>query len=430
MSDGTIATVVLDDVDVTELAIEGSVTPRLNRVSTASCRLNMQGIAGAFGTQFPGAGSYLKVYLENDILGTGSPTLYHHGRVLSCETTANEDGGYTVFNSADPFELWQHRPVRDPDGDFSNPEIVAVNIFGPQIIQSMFNNSECLGGLLTPPTDCEGPLRQRLNSIAGGNISLEGAPTDWPMTMAQLASMLIGTGIVDIVNTPIEFDAQDNYGVLDIYNGDYGNDLTSSIAFQYGMGAYNIRALRWNEDMTNLCNKLWYYLGPKCDDQHWQANITGDDSFLDYPPGGKLQPPAVFLPAYNPLGIQRVISQQLYDVRMDIKIWDALAGVGDGNDCVPGGGIVGHDLYRRLWQLEQWLRDYPLNLIHVTPSRDTEIGSFDIGDLVLVEASSEVKGGFSGGQRIYEYTVSWDAEESVPALSELQVSSDQEGFDT
>lgn len=429
MSDGTIATVVLDDVDVTALAVEGSVVRRLNRVSTASVRLNMQAITNAFGTQFPGAGSYLKVYLDNAILG--GPTLWHHGRVLDCETTANEDGGYTVFNSSDPLELWQHRPVRDDDGDFSLPTLLDVYEFGPQIIQAMFNNSEdtTLGGGGPPPTDSEGPLRMRINSVAGGLISLKGAPTDWPMTMAQLTSLLIGTGIVDLVVTPIEFDVSDNYGLLDIYNGDAGNDLTSSVAFQYGMGAYNIRALRWNEDMTNLCNKLWYYLGPKCDDQHWAANVTGDDSFLDYPPGGKLQPPAAFLPAYNPLGIQRVISQQLYDVRMDIKIWDAIGGTGDGNDCgTPG--VVGHNLYRRLWQIEQWLRDYPLNLIHVTPTRDTEIGSFDIGDLVLVEASSEVKGGFSGAQRVYEYTISWDAEESVPALGELQVSSDQEGFDT
>lgn len=430
MGVGTIATVVLDDIDVTELCIEGSITPRLNRVSTASCRLNMQAIADAFGTQFPGAGSYLKVYLENDILGT-TPVLYHHGRVLSCETTANEDGGYTVFNSADPLELWQHRPVRDDDGDFSLPTLLDVYEFGPQIIQAMFNNSEdtTLGGGGPPPTDSEGPLRMRINSVAGGTISLKGAPTDWPMTMAQLTSLLISTGIVDVVVTPIEFDASDNYGLLDIYNGDYGTDRSATVKFQYGMGAYNVRALRWNEDMTNLCNKLWYYLGPKCDDQHWQANVTGDDSFLDYPPGGKLQPPAAFVPATNPLGIARVISQTLYDVRMEIKIWDAEGGTGDGNDCGPA-GPVGHNLYRRLWQIEQWLRDYPLELIHVTPTRDAEIGAFDIGDLVLVEASSEVKGGFSGAQRIYEYTVSWDAEESVPALSELQVSSDQEGFDT
>jgi hypothetical protein len=425
MPEGTIATVVLDDVDVTELCIEGQTNHRLNRISTASVRLNMQALAGVFGTQFPGAGSYLKVYYENGILGTSVPTLYHHGRVLDCETTASEDGGYTVFNSSDPFELWQHRPVRDDDGDFTLPELLATYLYAPRFVQAMFNNSidTTLGGGGPPPTDAEGPLRMTLNSVAGGTVPLGADPRDWPMTMAEFAALLISTGKLDMVCTPIEFDAQDSYGQLDLYEGDYGNDLTGSVIFQYGMGAYNVRALRWNEDMSDLCNKVWYYLGPKCDDQHWQANVTGDDPALAYPPGGKLQPPAAL--ANNPLGIARVISQTQYDVRMDIRIWDAL---GDGTDCVPGAGAVGYDLYRYLWQNEQWLRNDPRQLVHVTPTRDTEIGSFDIGDLVTVEASSEVKGGFSGGQRVYEYSISWDAEESVPALSELQVSSDQEGF--
>jgi hypothetical protein len=351
----------------------------------------------------------------------------------------------------------------------------------------MFNNSEntTTGGGGPPPTDAEGPLRMRLNSVEGGTVPIGADPTDWPMTMAEFASLLIGTGYLDLVCTPIEFDVSDNYGELDIYQGSYGFDLHSSVAFQYGMGAYNVRALRWNEDMSNVCNKLWYYLGPKCDDQHWQANITGDEpafnpdatnagawalatpyvdgatadrvshgsyeyicitshtsaatsepgvgatwqDFWTYwrcPPGGRLSPPASA--TNNPLGVSRYLSQQAYDVRMDIQVWDSKSRAGDGTDCVGNAGVIGQDLFRVLWTNEAWIRNYPRNLVHITPTRDTEIGSFDIGDLVLVEAASEVKGGFSGVQRIYEFTIAWDAEESVPALSELQVSSDQEGF--
>jgi hypothetical protein len=481
---GTIATVVLDDVDVTSLCTAGSVTKRLNRTSTASVTLNMQAIADVFGTQFPTAGSYLKIYLSTWPTNAG---LIHHGRVLDCETTADENGGYTVFNSSDPFELWQHRPVRDDDGDFSMPTLLETYIFAPQTAQAMFNNSEntTTGGGGPPPTDAEGPLRMRLNSVEGGTVPIGADPTDWPMTMAEFASLLIGTGYLDLVCTPIEFDVSDNYGQLDIYQGSAGLDLHSSIAFQYGMGAYNIRALRWNEDMSNVCNKLWYYLGPKCDDQHWQANITGDEpafnpnatnagawalatpyvdgatadrvshgsyeyicitshtsaatsepgvgatwqDFWTYwrcPPGGRLSPPASS--TNNPLGVSRYLSQQAYDVRMDIQVWDSKSRAGDGVDCVGNAGVVGQDLFRVLWTNESWIRNFPRNLVHITPTRDTEIGSFDIADLVLVEAASEVKGGFSGVQRIYEFTIAWDAEESVPALSELQVSSDQEGF--
>ena len=46
---------------------------------------------------------------------------------------------------------------------------------------------------------------------------------------------------------------------------------------------------------------------------------------------------------------------------------------------------------------------------------------FDIGDLVGVSASSAVRGGFSGAQRVYEYTIGWE-DDGVLFLSELQTS--------
>jgi hypothetical protein len=346
----------------------------------------------------------------------------------------------------------------------------------PRVVWAMLDGSE----LNSIPSDSEGPLRLQRGGYAAGVVgkSVVGAPTDWPMTMAEMASNLTSTGICDIIVTPIEFDASLNYGRIDVYNGDFGLDLSSSIQFQYGFGVNNIRALRWNEDMTNLCNKLWYYLGPKCDDQHWPANVQGDDpafnsdgnptgawanatayatgdvvtnngasyiivqphtssaetepgvgatwtSFWTYwmvPPGGRNSPTASAV--NNPLGVNIMASRALYDARMDIRIFDGLAA---SDDCFEG-NIVDHALWRWQWQNEAWLRAYPRNLVHVTPTRDTAIGEFDIGDLVLVEASAEVKGGFSGVQRIYQYTISWTASDSVPALSELQVSSDAEGF--
>ncbi len=493
---------MLDDVDVTEFCVEGSVTKRLNGIDNASVKLNMRmaGSALLWGTDFPGAGSYLKVYFLTSASTT--PVLFHHGRVMNCETSADESGGYTVFNSSNPLELWTHRPVRDPPdidlpsaggngqpGNFSKPYLLQQ--FGdpaddpgvngaPRVVLAMLQGSED-----NPiPSDSEGPLRLAYDPLTDfepgvvGHGNVKGAPTDWPMTMAEMASNLTSTGICDIVVTPIEFDADLNYGHIAVYNGDYGDHLETSVAFQYGMGNYNVRALRWNEDMTNLCNKLWYYLGPKCDDQHWPANIQGDDpafnsdgvaagawalannyvatdvvtnngaSFICFvdnlsdadnepgagkwwsqfwtywmvPPGGRLAPPAST--TNNPLGEMIRTSRSLYDARMDIQIFD---GQGGDGPCVEG-NVINHDLWRWQWQNEAWLRAYPRNLVHITPTRDTGIGDFDIGDLVLVEATAEVKGGFSGVQRIYQYTISWDSDESVPAVSELQTSADQEGF--
>jgi hypothetical protein len=420
------ASVFLDEIDVTNIALEGSATRALNRPSTAQVKLPM-------GEAFGGPGSLLKVYFQTDLDST--PVLFHHGRVLLCETSADENNGYTVYNSTDPLELWKWRPVRDPDAhpplapDIGNaffPSILKDFIFGPQIVQAMMVASEgTSGGVI--PGQAEGPLFLTQNSFAGGTIDLSGAPADWPMTMAQLATLLVSTGVVDIVITPIELtdsgftcggDTVYNYGQIDVYNGDYGNDLTSSVAFQYGMGLKNIRGLRWNEDMTNMCNKLWTYLGPAKDEfhLHWSANITGDDLGLAYPPGGQLSPPGPAL--NNQIGVQNFASRCAYGVRMEFRIQDDR-----GNEA-----NIGRELWRRQWQMEQWLRAQPQTLIHITPTRDSDILEFDIGDLVLVEAVPEVKGGFSGAQRVYEYTIGWDTD-SVLTLGELQVSADGEGFD-
>jgi hypothetical protein len=107
---------------------------------------------------------------------------------------------------------------------------------------------------------------------------------------------------------------------------------------------------------------------------------------------------------------------------MLVDIFDAY-----DEDCIAGIGTPGRDLFRRRWQVYSWAAAQPRTLIHITPARETEIGSFHIGDLVLVEASSAVRGGFSGAQRVYGYTVSWD-EDGVLALSELQTSADMEGL--
>jgi hypothetical protein len=396
------ATVFIDGVDVTNVSVSGSSTRRLNRPSVATVKIPMAESIG-------GVGSKLKILFNG--------TMHHHGTVLLCETDTQEDTGYTTYNSTDPLELWAWRPVRDDTGDLSLPTIIEDYVTGPQIVEAMIANSEAPGGI---PGTAEGPLFLTIGSFETGGVDLTGAPTDWPMTMSELASLLISTGELDIVITPI--DDGFNMGQIDMYNGDYGTDLTGSVVFQYGMGARNVRRLRWNQDMTNMMNKNWYYLGPRvgtaddpAGDQHWRANITGDDTGLANPPGGDVNP---FVPGASPLGDLIMASRNQYGVRMQVRIYDAR-----GDEAT-----VGRDLYRRLWQMESWLAAQPLELVHITPTRETEIGSFDIGDLIWVEASTAVRGGFSGAQRIYEYTISWEAQSSTLELSELQTSVNNEGF--
>jgi hypothetical protein len=291
------------------------------------------------------------------LIGT-SYEIVHHGRVLLCETDTGEDTGYTVYNSTDPMELWQWRPVRDDTCDFSKPTIIDDYLTGPQIMEAALQNTVYCGG--GGQDDTEGSIFLDMGTFDGYGVDLSGAPTDWPMTIAELASLLISTGELDLVITPTD-PGGDVMGTIDGYNGDYGTDLSGSIVFSYGMGDFNVRRMRWNQDMTGMCNKLWYYGGPKIATaadpaavQHWCFNVTGDDPALAYPPGGALSPPESG--TNNQLGVLRVDSQTDYGVRMDIQIYDAY------DEC-GGVGAVGCDLYRYRWQAESWLRAVPREII-------------------------------------------------------------------
>ena len=159
-----------------------------------------------------------------------------------------------------------------------------------------------------------------------------------------------------------------------------------------------------------MCNKLCYYLGPKWDDHHWMTNITGDDPFLTYPPRCALPPASA--PA------TKSVCTTTSRAAPTTSAWTSESTTGITTNvgrCTSGCG--------------RWSSTFALPA-HARP-RHAEprhgINPFDIGDLVTVEAVSDVKGGFSGAQRVYRYTISWD-QDSVCEMSELQVSSDAEGL--
>lgn len=397
-------TVTIDGTDVTNVCVQGSWTRRLNRPSQAQVRIPTDQAVG-------GPGSRLKIVNNAQIV--------FHGMCLLVETDQGEDTGYVTYNAQDPMELWQWRPVRDDDCDFSKPNIVFEYGTAPQIIEAALNNSIYCG--VGAPADSEGPLFLDLGSFEGYGCDMTGAPTDWPMTIAQLASLLISTGCLDLVITPTD-PGGGVMGTIDGYNGDYGNDLSTSVVFEYGSGAFNIRSFRRNQDMSNMSNKIWYYAGPRiataadpAGDQHWCFNVVSTDPCLPDPiPNGE---------TLATLLTRRSSSQSTYGVRMDIQIFDAADNI-DG-ECLTDPGCTDflHMLYRSRWETESWIRAVPRDLVHITPTRESEIGSFDIGDLVGVEIPLL---SVSGAQRVYAYTVSWDTD-GVLALSELQTSDTADG---
>jgi len=53
-----------------------------------------------------------------------------------------------------------------------------------------------------------------------------------------------------------------------------------------------------------------------------------------------------------------------------------------------------------------------------------QVGDFDIGDLIAVNAGSIIRGGFSGAQRVYGYTVNFN-ENGILEMGEIMTSADQ-----
>jgi hypothetical protein len=390
-------------------AISGSSTRRLNRPSTATITVPNHLAIGS-------AGSKLKIVING--------SLHHHGRVMVVETNPQEDTGYTVYNSEDPLELWKWRPCRDyygnTPGNFVDPSFLTRNrpadTPGPQIIQEIMLASEFPAGVAEI---AEGPLFLEYGTFETGGPDLSGAPATYPISMADMASLLTSTGVMDIVVTPI--DSGGNMGRIDVYNSasQWYNDLRGSLIFEYGMGQRNIRDLRWVEDMSNLSNKIQYFFGPKETTTRYKGNITGDDPCLPVQLGAA---------AITNLQARRLASRSTYGTRFEFQEFevDVLA-----KEQEPLGTCVFLDetrsLYRQLWFWESSIRVTPRNLFTMTPIRDFAINSFDIGDLVTVRCTPTIRGGFDGFQRIYEYTVSWD-NQGVLALTEFVASPDQEGF--
>lgn len=441
---GLLRRVYIDGTEVSDVALSGSWTPRLNRPAQATVTLNMEDAIGD-------CGDLLKIVLTD---GLGDDEIVFHGKILNTETDTDKDGGTTVYNAQDAMELWQWRPVRADDADFSKPvgsgladgtDLVATYETGSLILEAMLTNTVANpdghnGGV--PPLDAEGPIGLTMGTFEAGGTPLFGAPVDWPMSIAEFFALLCSTGTVDAVITYTD-PGGGITGTINAYNGDYGTDLSGSVLFQYGTGLRNVSSVRWNRDMTSMVNKYYIFGGPRVEsaadpagEQHWCFNIQGFDGGsehippftggLPYPPGGQ----AVDLTnaeefggdPNNPLGHKIYASRTTYGVRMKIDVFDAY-----DDNCIPGFGTVGRDLYRKQWQVYSWFACDPREIIHILPLRDENIGCFHIGDLIHVEASSEVRGGFSGAQRVYEYTVSWDAPDSVLTLSEIQTSADMEG---
>lgn len=407
----------IDGTEVTSVVLNGSSTRRLNRPSQASCRIPVQSAIGS-------VGSRLKVVVNGSI--------FFHGMVMTLSDEADENTGYSQYEATDPMELWNWRPARDQTGptpgNMITPTFFERLKYGPLIMQEILLATQDPTRIASIPRDCddpgdlgvgstaEGPLFISIGTIEGGSTAdLSGAPTNFPMTIAEVASLLTSTGTVDIVLDPI--DSGGNMASVSVYNGAYGSDLSGSVSFDFATGQHNARSVRQVQDMSNITNKLQYFFGPKETLERYKANITADDNFLSCAPFDQ-----------NAIEAIRDSSRAAYGVRMEIQEFDVDVIQREDQcnvDCGDADPV--RMLYRALWQQESWIRAQPRRLVHIEPVRGVGIGSFDIGDEIAVNAGTYLRGGFSGKQRIFEYTINWDTD-GIMELTELVTSPNADGL--
>jgi hypothetical protein len=393
---------VLDGANITDIALDKSWTRRLNRPSMGKCRCPGHLISVNAGT------SKLKIY--------DGAVLKFHGVVWRIDDSGEEDDTYTEFTAFDPMIYWPMKPVRDDQGVvFPNLESTAPQtIFekygdGPAIMSRIIQNSQFF----------DASMGIQVGSVAFGGMNLHARPTDWPLTVEDARRLLTETGRLDIVMQPTESGG--NMATMNLYNGDYGSDLSGSASFQYQAGAYNVKSVKRSQDMSTVCNKLWYLGGPKQDDgQHFCWSITKDDPCLDT------------YPEWAAIKSVMLASRTTYGELVEFRILDAF-GEASGcpepvNEPVPGVCSAAPGSTRRLyWNQyinETLIRAVPRTLVTVTPIKGIS-PSFDAGDLVGVQAGARLRGGFAGAQRVYEFTVNVD-KEGVAELGQLITSADQE----
>jgi hypothetical protein len=329
---------------------------------------------------------------ELEIIDGG--TTVHVGRAYYGEDTGGSDERTSVIRSYGPTVWWDRRQVMDADGDYSDPSIIEDNLDAVSIMAAAIDNSIAN----------DGPMDISVNSAAGGGSPLVGwKPTDWPMTLEQLREFLVNTGQLDLVVN----HAVGGASTVDLYNGDFGSDLTGSVAFGYRTGSFNCTSARQVFDFTRTISRIRYFLGPKRpqydgDVQHWAGDVQIDDPALDVAPFDVKEPT---------IESRSASTETLLMLLRRIQIYDAN---GDENAL--------RDLYMHIWQSDMLANLGARRLVTVTPTPGVA-PSFQCGDLITVAAS--IRDSVSGPARVYSYRKEQDTEGNVMYAS-VTTSADQE----
>lgn len=365
-------------------------------------------------------------------------TIIFHGRIFNVERNGDGTSNRVTITAFDPFmELGfdpdkAGRPVRGStvqptagtpfgnyDGNFISPLFASsvgaqVGVSGPDLIYQILTNSQNTG-VETDPTPGEGPLPIDLTT---GTFDLTVPPAvdlsalevvTWPKMCGDFITMLTSTGTCDFFMRPVDpTEGLDSYAMVALSAvSRWGTDKSASVNFDYFTGDYNAGAVRYSQDFSTVCNKLYDLLGPaiNASSTRWKADLT--------PTLAGVSLAAAITASRTRYGGPAMVPGQF----MQIREYD-IAGTGSGSMV----------LNLALWTAEQTYRVNPRDLLYITPRSDTAgvftaPQDFDTGDTIAINVGADFGLALADTQVVFGYVKTW-SREGVASLSELVTSAD------
>lgn len=342
----------------------------------------------------------LKVYRTPS--GGGSPVLIFNGLITSVERSVDENTSTALVTAFDPMWWWQFRVVRDSTGDFASPTF-ASPISGAAILKACVQNSVTYEGTLGLDTSTG-----TFDTTIPPAYDLSATLANYPLKFADLATLIFASGACDAVIDPVEspaFGLENGLAIMGRLNArNRAGADQPTIHFDLATGDYSIAKATHVQDAAEICNKLYYYLGPRVelhpgDKDHWKGNVTADDPGLADPP-------------QSTLASTQTSSRSDFGVFMDVSIYD------DGS-----AENARRPLFERLWQNEFLFRSLPREMFKFTPIASAPylpFENYNLGDTIRVNAGGNVLGFNMSGvsQRVYGFDVMPD-NEGVERLGEI-----------
>lgn len=348
--------------------------------------------------------------------GGGSETIVANMLVIKAHWKGDKDGAWVDVTCADPMWWWKRRPTRDDAGRFALP-IFSSPITAPEMLKTAVDQSISADGTLGLNTT-DGTFETSGPDFGDYKVD------NWPRLLSEFAAELSATGVCDVRITPVDtsdgYGTEDGLAIMGILNAyvDAGTDRSASVNFDYGTGDFSLDAFEYVDDGDTICNKLYYYLGPRVPgtDRRYQGNITPPANAAYFNHSGSGGPDL----RDSALETARGTSITDFGTFFDIDIYDD-----------SGAENATRTLFEKLWMTELRLRVNGQTLVKATPSFACDFQAYEHwnpGDIVALNSAASAIGIdlSSAPVRLYGEQAAIDAN-GVEQPGELILSADQEG---